>query len=201
MLRFLILLAPAAAKIKACISDVDVVLSPSGFASISPVVDGVRWQVVGRRVLCAGVGSVPCHGTGRVSCLGPADGFAFGTLTIVGGPVYCIKVWDPQINGFQTICNNTSINVEIDGTWAGTWALRGDTGSSMALKLANAINNHSVLKTKVVAAASGNEVLVRARTAGVDFTYPWYTTCSFNTEYFTQCAFEAKRSPNATLGM
>lgn len=131
----------------------------------------------------------------------PADGFAFGTLTIVGGPVYCIKVWDPQINGFQTICNNTSINVEIDGTWAGTWALRSDTGSSMALKLANAINNHSVLKTKVVAAASGNEVLVRARTAGVDFTYPWYTTCSFNTEYFTQCAFEAKRSPNAILGM
>lgn len=93
----------------------------------------------------------------------------------------------------------TAIRLNIDGDWVITNALQGNTASSVAIDLANKINTHATIKTKVAAVASGSTVFLQSLQQGLDYTYPWQTWCSYPSEYFSNCAFKANLSPIATL--
>jgi phage tail sheath gpL-like len=116
-----------------------------------------------------------------------------GKVTIVGSGVDCTYV------SGRRVCNNTRVNVTINGVTVSVLAMEFDSPSNLAQDLANAINTHTTLSQWVVAAASGNTVSVTARSEGVDFNYPWQTSCSYNRIYFSGCGYHAELSPVATL--
>lgn len=179
-----------------CRETAELLLDEGGSASVARMVDESRYIAMSRLTGCVGIEDLACRSAVSILCLPPVGPVARGEITIRGG-VACIPVFEGQ--GFVRVCNTSTIRVNIDGHWVSTTADQGDTASSVALSLANNINTHPTLKTKVAAVAFGNTVVVQALQQGFEFTYPWETSCDYVVDYFAMCSMWAKLSPIATL--
>jgi len=157
-----------------------------------------RWGVPGRLVSASLRWR---HGAIRDKA--PAIHYAFadpltpiGRLTIDGPGVECREACPGCI---RQICNSTWVRVTINGITVSAQAVAGSTASSVAQGLAATINSNSTLSPIVFATVSNNVITVSARNAGVEYHYPWNSACSYAITHFSECAFEALRSPNSTL--
>jgi len=97
------------------------------------------------------------------------------------------------------VCNRTTITVEINGHSVSAIGGKGSTASSVAFALANKIASHPNLMSMVDVAVLNNEIVVQAEQEGIDFAYPWFSSCSYTQDFFSECAFWAERSPISTL--
>lgn len=141
------------------------------------------------------VAELPCRGRTPVFCFPPPEPVqSLGTIVIDGPGVDCVSQ-----GGLREICNNTWVNVTINGYTVSSRALANSTSSSVAWDLATKINGHPDLGPLVGATVSSNVVNVFARQEGVEYSYPWDESCVYLESYFPECAYHAKLSPIATL--
>lgn len=138
---------------------------------------------------------LPCRGRGPSFCFPPPNPVAsLGTIKVEGGGVDCIPT-----GGIREICNYGWVKVTINGILLSSRVLASSTPSSVANDLATKINSNPDLGPIVGATVSGNAVNVFARTAGVQYSYPWHTSCTYPQTYFSECPFYGILAPVATL--
>lgn len=182
-----------------CKGSQTVILDHNGFARVTRLVNPSTVVVTGQNTRCQGAGQWPpgasCPPQAiSIDCIVIQQSQApTGKITITGSGVECTYV------SGRRICNNTRVYVTINEVTVSTLATEFDTPSNVAQDLASAINNHSTLSQLVVASASGATVSVTARSEGVDFNYPWQTSCSYNRIYFSGCGYQGEVAPVATL--
>jgi hypothetical protein len=138
---------------------------------------------------------LPCRGRTPVFCIPPPQPVAsIGTIRVTGSGVDCIPT-----GGIREICNNGWVHVTINGVRVSSRALPSTTLSALTNDLATKINSNPDLGPVVGATVSGYTVNVFARDEGVEYSYPWSTSCSHVPHYFSVCPYEAELAPVATL--
>lgn len=181
-------------------------LSLSGRRLFAGMVDGTKYIVIGvTPVGCSGSGSLPCSGTVIIRCEEAIGAVPVGTITIVGPGVECFSGGDegalpptggqPSIPGV-TVCNTTTITLQIANVPISVTAREGSTASGIAQRLATSIALDPTLFSLLTVSVSANVITVSSRDPGVENSYPWQTSCS---SVFPYCGFEAELSPIATL--
>jgi hypothetical protein len=181
-----------------CKASATVQLDATGQRSVTHMVDNTVYIGYSRLAggQACGTTEVACSSGGALVCSPITQPTATGQIIIQGTSVSCKKVYD---EGWISVCNNTSVSVTIDGTTISRLAVQGTTASTLAQQLASSINADPLLSTKVLAIPSGATIDVQARQSGVEYTFPWQTSCSYVEEYFGACAFRARPSPIATM--
>lgn len=141
-----------------------------GSAAVEKVVNPSNLHLFSSLSRCEGFQVVDvCTNATSIICLPPIVLSNFsGNITIYGPGVDCIPM-----GGFRELCNNTWVFVNINGKEVSSQALSGTTSASVALDLANKINLDPDLTQIVFASVSGSTILVEARDAGPDYSYPW----------------------------
>lgn len=202
---------PCCSAAQGCRETASVHLNEVGFGSVDEMVDNSNYIAMSRVTGCVGFTTLPCSGATSMLCVVPLQPLARGTITLSGPGVACFggsedggavpPVGDPPPfpSPSVEICNTTTIVVEINATAVSVQAQKGIPTSALAVNLSNAIASDPTLSTLVFAVASGNQVFVRAQQEGVEFSYPWQSSCSFIDLYFSECAYRAQLSPVATL--
>jgi hypothetical protein len=180
-----------------CVDFAAVILSPSGFGRRDAMSNPNAYFGMSPLTGCTGEAYVTECGIGTMQCLQRTGTHAFGRIVVNGSGMRCIKIYEEGVP--MTICNNTTIEVNVDGTSVWVTAYPGTTSTSLASQLASNINAHATLGTKLGAVASAQEVLVTGLQPVVDRTYSWKTSC-FHPEYFASCAFTASLKPLSTMG-
>ncbi len=186
--------------IDGCADFATVRLNMFGVAWATHMVDNIRYTALSPFTGCIGIATLPCAGEATLICQPAIVTIVLGRLIIEGPGVECQETCsEPECFRRRQICNNTRIWVNINGTTISALAIAGTTASSLAQQIASRINSDPALSAIVVATVSANVVTVHARNAGVEYAYPWMTSCSYNHLYFPECAFEAVRAPVSTL--
>lgn len=140
-----------------------------------------------------------CRGRASILCVTPLQPVvSLGTITVEGPGVSCRRRW---LHGelILDVCNETEVSVTINGTTVSRTAYEGSTAAQIANGLATGINSNPSLNPLVGATVSSNVVTVFARQAGVEYSYPWTSSCIRTEPYFGSCAFQGKLSPIATM--
>jgi len=149
---------------------------------------------------CIGFAQLPgCGATTSAFCIVPPQPLSsLGNIKIQGPGVDCIPLWPGAI---RVLCNNGWVKVTIEGVTVSVGFLYGDTDSSVAWDLATAINSNPDLFPIVAATVSGDTVTVSARSQGVEYSYPWSSSCIyFSTTIFSSCSFPSCNTcPSGTV--
>lgn len=183
-----------------CVSTQSVTLDQNGFGRVTRLVNPGTVTLLGRNTGCQGFAAhlppAPCPPVAslQATCIVILSSAPTGKIDIGGPGVECIMV-----NG-RYMCNNTRVYMTINGTTVSTLAVYGYTAGDVATNLTNAINSNPNLSPIVTASKTGNAVRVTSRTTGIEYSYPWYTRCTFNQlAGFSERAFSATLGPAATL--
>jgi hypothetical protein len=194
-----------------CFSFAAVPLDRNGSGFATGLVDETAYLGTGLSSGCSMITPVQCEQTVSDQCVVPASGstvIPYGTINIVGIGVVCrIPPPPAPTNGATpatagTICNSGDIFVNINGATVSASFIKGTTATQVATKLANAIDTTPALVGVVVAGASGNAVNVSGRAVSPQAVtyYRWDTSCTYDTDNFSMCAFHANMSPLGTMG-
>lgn len=182
-----------------CVDAAPVLLDEEGIGFHDNMVDSVSYFGMSPFTGCAGTTFVPCQGIGILSCNPPFSPFGFGTVSVLGYAPTCRTIREPGFPG-ERICNETTIQLYISNELVTVTSGDGSTAASVARDLSDRINAHPTLRTKVGAVASNNLVYIRSLQEGIDFAYPWRTSCYYDSEMFNKCDFRAQVAPICTMG-
>ncbi len=204
--------APAGACCPDCLVSAPVPLDGTGSGSHSGLIDGddvsASWIATGLNSGCSVFTSLACEGVSSTSCQAPAgDVTPYGTLSITGPGPTCRQQpppapggGAPQVGG-GTLCNFGQVSVTINGSTVSTTYGKGSTVSTVAARLASAINANPQFAGIVVAGASSNVVTIGGPAVPPENAvyYPWSSSCTYDNDDFYVCGFQAELSPLATM--
>lgn len=184
-----------------CVDLAFISLDEDGVGSRSRMIDDMSYYGSSPISGCFGTTYVPCGGTGTIYCSGGLFN-GFGTIAIAGSGGGCKSVLlDPHDPDSKTlICNDGIVSLSIDTENISIDTPHGTTPALVAQQVADAINLHPTLGTKVHASATNGTVSVYSISTGVQYAYPWKASCSYDPAYFTSCPYQANLSPVATMG-
>lgn len=193
---------PSCCTSSQCLQGMVVQLDRNGQGRAAPLDIPAFYVLFSRTTNCRGFTQVQCppNNTVAATCFPVAGFVAQGEITIAGLGVNCDRYYDYDLEKWVTVCNTTTVTLNIDGSSVSAAALVGSTAASLAADLVTQINSDPVMGTKVIAGSLNNTIMVQARQQGAAYTYPWQASCAVNPRSPRQCAFTASLSPIATLG-
>lgn len=157
---------------------------------------------------CIGVSNVvACGAVITLSCNAMALGGAQGTFTVSGQDDAVCYVSTTNIQSGpcapgqpgKTIYNTGTVSVTFNGQTISATYSQTSTPLALATKMALALNQNSVLSSEFAAGADGSVGIVRALNSGSQYDYPWTSSCTYNTHYFSWCSFTVGLSPSSSL--
>jgi RHS repeat-associated protein len=123
---------------------------------------------------------------------------ATGSVTISGAPQHK-KVFDPDFGDWYYVDNLGPVSVTVNGfTKSASANTSTSTSSVVASNLASAFNADG--NSPVTASASGSVVYLTSKATGAAANYSLSTSCSYDSTYFTACAFTGAPSGAALTG-
>ena len=181
-----------------CVKMTQVTLNEGGFARVPRIITPSNVHLFSNITGCIGFAQLPnCPTTTSADCLVPPQPLtSLGSIKIQGPGVDCIPLWPGAI---RQLCNNGWVRVTVEGVTVSVGFVYGATDSSVAWDVATAINSNPNLFPIVAATVSGDTVTVSARSQGVEYSYPWSSSCFFSPTIFSSCSFRAELSPPVTL--
>ena len=95
--------------------------------------------------------------------------------------------------------NSGVVSLTLNGQTVSVTYGSGSTPFSLGVALAIAMNQNSTLASQLMSAPNGPVVYVNAINTGTQYDYPWTTSCTYNSKYFSDCSFSIVLSPSASL--
>lgn len=95
--------------------------------------------------------------------------------------------------------NSGVVSLTLNGQTVSVTYGSGSTPFSLGVALAIAMNQNSTLASQLMSAPNGPVVYVNAINTGTQYDYPWTTSCTYNSKYFSACSFSIALSPSASL--
>lgn len=178
---------------------------------ISPVVDDSVVEILGSSPTpCMGGGFIPeCPNPTTpepVTCNAMNLSAAGGNVTVAGRERSVCRdrfghLTSPPCNDPDSteIFNAGTVSVTFDGQTVSAPYNQGSTAFNVAFQLSQAIEQNSTLGSQLMSAANGPLIYVNAINSGTQYDYPWTSSCTYLTRYFSQCSFSAGLSPAASL--
>ena len=100
---------------------------------------------------------------------------------------------------YMTVYNTGSVSLTINGQTVTVPVNVGASPLGVAFALANAIAQNATLHSQCLAVSVGSKLYLKTVNSGTQYQYPWSTSCTYNSQYFSSCGISATLAPSGSL--